>query len=866
MDRRSFLQWSIAAAAALGAVGLPRPARGQTAPGQADATVDALVESLAHDPMSLQLLDVLGTVNFADAMGGIAVQGDSVIQKLLVKSGLGRLPDQVAAGGDHRRHVFPLPNFIFAAVLNAVRSTAFGPQVRDQTIHELETTAVGVAMLMGLTSVAKGIISSEATAIQMLGHDPGSGRGDPQDVIVDNIFQLTLISAATQIPLSSFGNAAIGNEGFREVRAAFNTLYAELLPPLSGDGGAPREAIVMHIREKLTRSDNPVIRRQVTTLLDDAGLETHGDFAAALQGAATWHTHDLMTILMSTACDDSQAALGDPGPLVGLYQNYGIEFLQAIPSLLPYTILIGFERALWAMNRTGIPRPAFTKARFVYMTQFLKETWRNLVVYFATVAPELSSKITGSRRVTGAKPPEDSVGVSFSVLEQVLKDIESIITAFMDPFMSDQVLDERKTRKAVADLQDAVRQWHETLGRRVAGRLFPARTGSEHGASVARAEALADQAATVGEKESRGAPYAYKKDELPQSLKDLQIRLAAIVNEAGIEQFAAEVRRVRRTIGPQLQREIEAELARQGAKPTVMTALEVMRKNPRVRELLDINYWHERIGPALTDTMFIVLLQGLHLPFLLSTSERYMYDAPWFRGMPLTTREILSVLYNNALGLFADNWADCVAHGKWLTNMYLSELAAQLDEVSGEFTEVTTALASGYFVDDETVIIPLRFKANAEQASALFDVLQNRYAGETARLEAARQRYLHTAETYYFKSMIIAMTISVVGAGKSLPGDSTHFTFAAGETDFTLAVTLLDFKRHPLYHVWELIFSGAYAMVAGPFLAQRVVAPAFSRLGIGSGALETIRGMMQEEFRKQYPGMAERFQQLAEEL
>jgi hypothetical protein len=90
--------------------------------------------------------------------------------------------------------VFPLAHFIFAVVLNVVRSTALGPQVRDETIHELETTVVGVAMLMGLTSVAKGIISSEATAIQMLEHGAGSRRGDPQDVIVDNIFQLALIS------------------------------------------------------------------------------------------------------------------------------------------------------------------------------------------------------------------------------------------------------------------------------------------------------------------------------------------------------------------------------------------------------------------------------------------------------------------------------------------------------------------------------------------------------------------------------------------------------------------------------------------------------------------------------------------------
>lgn len=136
--------------------------------------------------------------------------------------------------GNHHKHVFPLANFMFAAALNAVRATGFGPEVRRETIHELETAAVGVAMLMGLTSVAKGIISSEATAIQMLGHDPGSSRRDQEDIIVDNIFQLTLISAATQIPLSSFGNAAIGNEGFREVRAAFNEITLSSCRPSPG--------------------------------------------------------------------------------------------------------------------------------------------------------------------------------------------------------------------------------------------------------------------------------------------------------------------------------------------------------------------------------------------------------------------------------------------------------------------------------------------------------------------------------------------------------------------------------------------------------------------------------------------------------
>src|SRR5690606_5251683 len=238
--------------------------------------------------------------------------------------------------------------------------------------------------------------------------------------IVDSIFQLTMISAATQIPLSSFGNAAIGNEKFREVRLAFNELYGRFVPPAGEQPEPSRAELVEHVRGKLAECDNRVMRKQVTKLLRDEKLKTREDFAQALERAATWHTHDLMTILMSTSCDDSQAALGDPGPLVGLYQTYGIEFLQALPSLVPYTILIGFERAMWAMNRAGIQRPIITRTRWLYMRDFLKETWKNLIVYFATVAPEISSKITGTRRVTGGKPAAEGVGVTFSVLEQVL--------------------------------------------------------------------------------------------------------------------------------------------------------------------------------------------------------------------------------------------------------------------------------------------------------------------------------------------------------------------------------------------------------------------------------------------------------------
>jgi hypothetical protein len=63
-------------------------------------------------------------------MGGIAVQGDSIFQKLLVKAGLSKPPEGEDVEGHHHKHVFPLANFMFAAALDAGRATAFGPEVR----------------------------------------------------------------------------------------------------------------------------------------------------------------------------------------------------------------------------------------------------------------------------------------------------------------------------------------------------------------------------------------------------------------------------------------------------------------------------------------------------------------------------------------------------------------------------------------------------------------------------------------------------------------------------------------------------------------------------------------------------------------
>ncbi len=804
------------------------------------------MERLLNEPLGLQALDALGVVCFSDAMHALIAKKDSVVQKTFLSLGL---PTYNTGELDHSRghkEKFPLENMHLAAALNLVRAAAFGPEVRDETVHEFETAVHGVLLLMGLTSVARGVLTA-SHASEMAEALEKNVRANPEKTIEDSIFQLTLLSAATQVPLTSFGNAAIGNHEFKEVKLAFTVLYIRLLPKGSLD--LPREEIAAHIRSELAKSDNPVVRKRVEKILQNGELESYEQFADALGKEAVAHTHDLMTLLMATSCDDAQAAAGDPGPLIGLFQTFGVNFLHVIPAMIPFTTYVGVERVLVAAKRAGIPaRRVVNRERMRYMAKFLRVTWANLIKYFATAAPNISSKITGTRKASKSSG-DVGTGVDFSLLEQILKDAESAIMAVLDAIMGSfdgNTLDVKRVQKAVEMLQESNRNWQIKAGELVAQRIFPAR---EEKATLTKEEIIAIQHSILGKKAPRTQPYEEGKVE---DLSDLQIqlsKLASMADDKAIGDFAARLDEIKKSHGPDLERAIREALKEQGKKPVILAAATVLKNNPRIRDLLDFNYWHDRIGPALTDTLFVVFLQGLHMPFLINTAKRVVYRADWFRSLPLLAQEELSVILNYVLGMFADNWADTVAHSKWLATLYFGQLDRELRGALEAYPEAEENWA---YKDDVRNKIPERFMGRIAQTAALIGHLKTLHPEDAGKLEASLRDYIGNARKYYCKNMVIAMEIGVIGAGNSLPGDSTHFTYAAGEKDFTFAVTLADFKRHPLFHVYKLLFGSAYAIYLGPAMAQ----------AIGGGVQKDMQAMLQERFRSRHPGFEERLKEL----
>ncbi|PJC39058.1 hypothetical protein CO044_01725, partial [Candidatus Peregrinibacteria bacterium CG_4_9_14_0_2_um_filter_38_9] len=404
-----------------------------------------------------------------------------------------------------------------------------------------------------------------------------------------------------------------------------------------------------------------------------------------------------------------------------------------------------------------------------------------------------------------------------------------------------------KVKSALRTLTYAERDFKRELGKQVlekAGKMEG--KGQEKGhfqVSVAGIDEVRNK--VIGKKSDR--------DELGRLQGRLENLCLGADNEA-IETFAAELKGMRAEMGPILEKQLRELYQQEGQKtPSILAVAKILQDNPKIRDLLDFNYWHHKIGAELTDTMFVVFLQGLHLPFIINTVERGVYNNPVFRKMPLVTQECFSVLLNDGVSMFADNWADCVAHSKWLTTMYFNELSKVHEELSAKYLEAKEHIDGAYFEDNISEKVPERFAKRKQQFAALVGHLKSKNPKDADQLDVVLENYVENAENYYYKTMIMAMVAAVTGGGKAKTGNAPHFTFAAGEDDFTLIETLDDFKRHPLYHVWELIFSTGYAVFVGPAIAKSL---------FGKSAGVQIQKMMQGRFKDAFPEFEKKLNEL----
>lgn len=800
------------------------------------------VEQLAHDvarPLSLACLDLLGTASFVDAISSMAVQKDSYADALC------RLMKVPGCSGEHyvtthSPSKFPLGNIWLSGMLTALRSTCFGPEVRRHTMHEFQTTLVGVSLLLGLTSMAKGMLDANESTFGLAKADPLTLLDNPRTELARSIFQLTVLPVMTQLPLTAFGNASIGNGEYKTIQTALSSLYDKV----GADHGLTKSGLVAAI----AASDNPQIAKRLGIIVDeiDSGMmaEDEATITSALRSAATSHTKDLMTILMSTACDDAHVALGDAGPIVGLYQSYGMQFLAAIPATLPYTAAIAFDRAAFAAKRAGLAAgEIFSRENCEYGVQFLTSTWLNLGLYFLHTAPRIATRVAGEeyrRKVFDG-------GRDFNLIEQVLSDVKNTASAIFDTIRSEGSYNRATVERTLRELGTAVSFADGKVGELLRERL----NSAEGPLSLKPAEVREIHETVVGPLLAEDGRIA--------ALQQQALALASKPELGAIMNFTDELNHVREAYGEELLNTIASLPHGRGHTPSLEAVARLMKEKPGVLRLIDTAYWHDRIGPELTDTLFVVFLQGLHLPFVISSVKQFVYDQRWFKDMSLTGREWLSVALNDLTSMFADNWADCVAHSKWLTNMYFDDLRAGLNSYAANIGDPSlraalNELAAFEHHDDDTALVPERFNAFRMSFTDKAASLMTRHPEHRAGITAAVDELTARSERHYYNSMIMSLLPAVTGGGKALTGNAPHFTFAAGQ-DLTLGDTLGDFRRHPLYHVWEFVFSTGYATVAGPYLARH----AFGRMPGAEEQLHHAFQRMQARFEKDFPGLAGHF-------
>ncbi len=805
------------------------------APAPTDQSTDkspGVHEIVPEIPLTLRTLDGAGTLSFIDAIVAMAREKPSFIANILKYTGLTGQPTHTH-GSNHPP--FPMENMTAALIMNVIRAGAFGAEVRHDTLHEMRTTLTGVGLLMGLTSLAKGIEKVEAETEAMAQAEAESLQINPEAELANSIFQMTVLSSLTQVPLTAFGNAKLGNSEICEIQKALESLYLKVYTDLGHNNGTE---FLSHVEQ----IENPQIRARAIALRqkyqkEDVVEPAGEDLKRAWVAEASMHTQDISTLLMAMGCNTTQAAFGDAGPLIGLYQSYGLEGVQkAIPAVLPYTFWKGVEGAMAGAQRAGIsPKLFLTREKLTYAVEFLISTWKNFFLYLVHAGPATMAKVGGKdypyRRKNGNG---NGSGMDFSIIEQIAHDLNMIGSTITEAVINSCSKDSfdidrfRNCMKTLTSMDNALK--HKI------GEIVLASPEKDRSTVVAEASleiSKADEQTFQKFLDMLDSGNSIQENNMNALKEFLDLFQALIVTIPEEDRKASLIEEIKRI----LERE----------KPTIST-------------LLSKDHWHEQIGPELTDTLFVVMLQGLHLPFLINTVEREFYRNGAFKRLPLVVREWLSVGLNNAISMFADNWADCVAHSKWLTTMYFDELDTDLHQLGimeqGRYTKTLEEHAREHpFRDDSTQIIPERFQRKNEYVRNTILHLTEKYPQDVLKLTGIWQKLARKSDEYYHKSLIMSLLPAVTGGGKALTGNSPNFTFGAGNTDFTLITTLEDFKRHPLYHLWEFISSTIYTINIGPVIARSIG-------NSPDSANQQISGMLQEQFKRDFPKFFEKLQSL----
>lgn len=693
-------------------------------------------------------------------------------------------------GGFNRN--FPHPNLYFAAVLNvAMAMGAFGEAKKEEAIHQIEETGIGVGLLLGLGAAADGTKYSEGSVyrkftteekqlVDKLVQENGEtmermARPEKNliaptlkkdiDLLAEVIGPAPFMAACTQFPLLAFGNAdmtKIRLEGAlpicKRVFRVFEGYNAEEVKAMCDEGVVKNEVlkklILRHCRVSRDKSAHFSIKE----------MEKLGEDYFAEIGLG----------LMSSTMDVTQG-FGDVAPaVVGSYQSFGgEEMLKTAVMNFTLSFSNGIRETQLVAKRLGVETNVLlNKEHLGRIVRFWWASVKNLLPFRKADERGAKFEILDGIGESLIKMTRTAIGGSANV-------VFGALGGEVDPSLNNAALDDLETVVAEIKKEEEVEVESEE--------------GDETNVLSRDATEKFEQLASAIRERADVALVEEKVEALAHSL------------EKGENQSPEKYRVIKK----------------------LREAAHMLEHNPQMMDLLSFEYWEKHAGQTSAETTFVVTAQGLSLKGIEKILNKWVYG-PMLGAMDLipfegsiemslgdgksaqrSVKEVLSIgssgVIHTGVSMVADNWADEILHANQLTSeIFLKPICK---EFGVNMKEIKL---------NEKLNVTKRWKELHQQIDAK---LVARGAGRAERMKLAARIYDKFTITKY-----VAIWFAIFGGGEDTIGNSPHFRAFVDEikTLITLNKSWADIVKHFSHHYDRYIRTLAMSYLVGPMVEMAI--------------------------------------------
>jgi hypothetical protein len=838
-SRRDFLKM-VAALGVLSSIGAVLE---QTAKAQEGAPVDTdaidediakVAEALEDSPETFdnaEAIQWLICFNFLDGIVSLGRKRQPIlgyaILRLFEATGLN------AQVGMKDHHVeYPTVSLVSGTLLNMWLAQQSEEQ-KHLVHHTFEEAAVGTSMMTIAASLSNGIGVNERDHLTLI-HEADELRvekaktsvhaDDSEDeaatgkiekipaeidtlitAMADVIQMAPFAATLTQFPLFAAGNAAVTRGKMNSALDLANEIgglfvgcsIADLKETLEYHSPGDRGAAMAKSRQRssFSKISNPVVSKLLADQL--AGIKDSEKFSPEQAKAfAENYIREIGLGIMSGTIDLAQTVVGDVGPaLAAPLQSVGVEeTCKTAKAHLLFALLISVEETVALEKRMGVPvgtliNPTYAKAA----GEFAMECLKNFGGYLLNL--------------------QGKGAVNYSLLSQLIGDISATMQAGLQGVTRlfrhgeespvDRVLFDRATEEF-----QALRGVHNSL-------IHDAKSGEASLPLDAKARNAAMLLAGLNMDEEvekvKGGSFAEGLQEIEASLREssgtLTEKQAAFIQK--LEELGKLFEGQENLKGRTLKEKMEK----------MKTLLH--RKSGRL-DLLDFEYWVEHLGPEISETAFVVFLQGIHLSGLIPKMSKAYGTLPKVkdRGTELVA---LTGSFATTAGLstVADNWAATLTSIKLIPKeIYIpmfKEKYGLTDEEMPALSDVDPPLTQLLKV---TVAIEKKLTAAGKPTETLYEEMGRAFSTTKS----------------------LSILAGVMGGGETTIGNSPHFAMLVGQLKdiITLGASVQDIFNHFGHHFTRFSSTLAYAVYATPMIEMHLCAADNPFLPANRGKYENL--------------------------